>query len=43
MKKSILDARKKGDSLGGVIESVTNNIPVGLGEPIFSSLESEPQ
>ena len=41
MKKSILDARKKGDSLGGVIESVTNNIPIGLGEPIFSSLESE--
>jgi len=41
MKKSILDARKKGDSLGGIIESVTNNIPVGLGEPIFSSLESE--
>ena len=42
MKKSILDARKTGDSLGGIIESVTNNIPVGLGEPIFSSLESEP-
>ena len=41
MKKSILDARKKGDSLGGIIESVTNNIPVGLGEPIFRSLESE--
>ena len=41
MKKSILDARKKGDSLGGIIESVTNNIPIGLGEPIFSSLESE--
>jgi len=41
MKKSILDARKKGDSLGGIIESVTSNIPVGLGEPIFSSLESE--
>jgi len=41
MKKSILDARKKGDSLGGIIESVTSNIPIGLGEPIFSSLESE--
>ena len=41
MKKSILDARKKGDSLGGVIESITSDIPVGLGEPIFSSLESE--
>jgi len=41
MRESILDARKKGDSLGGIIESVTTNVPVGLGEPIFSSLESD--
>jgi len=41
MKINILNARKKGDSLGGIIESVTTNVPVGLGEPIFSSLESE--
>jgi len=41
MKKTILDARKKGDSLGGIIESVTTNLPVGLGDPIFSSLESD--
>ena len=41
MKKEILAARKKGDSLGGIIESITTNLPVGLGEPIFSSLESE--
>jgi chorismate synthase len=41
MRESILDARKKGDSLGGIIESVTTNVPVGLGEPIFGSLESD--
>ena len=41
MKTSILDAKKKGDSLGGIIESITTNIPVGLGEPIFNSLESD--
>lgn len=41
MKKTILEARKKGDSLGGIIESITTNLPVGIGEPIFSSLESE--
>jgi chorismate synthase len=41
MRASILDARKKGDSLGGIIESVTTNVPVGLGEPIFNSLESD--
>jgi len=41
MRAAILDARKKGDSLGGIIESIATNVPVGLGEPIFSSLESE--
>lgn len=41
MKKVILDAKKQGDSLGGVIESVTTGVPVGLGEPIFNSLESD--
>lgn len=41
MRAAILAARKKGDSLGGIIESVTTNLPVGLGEPIFGSLESD--
>ena len=41
MRAAILNARKKGDSLGGIIESITTNVPVGLGEPIFSSLESD--
>jgi len=41
MKENILSARKRGDSLGGIIESITTNVPVGLGEPIFSSLESD--
>ena len=41
MERSILTARKNGDSLGGIIESVSTNIPAGLGEPIFGSLESD--
>ena len=41
MRANILDAKKKGDSLGGIIESITTNLPVGLGEPIFGSLESD--
>ena len=41
MKTEILNARKKGDSLGGIIESISTNVPVGLGEPIFGSLESD--
>ena len=40
MRANIMNAKKKGDSLGGIIESVTTNVPVGLGEPIFDSLES---
>lgn len=41
MKKAILGAKRKGDSLGGIIESVATGLPVGVGEPIFGSLESE--
>jgi len=41
MRSAILAARKSGDTLGGVIESTTVNLPVGLGEPIFGSLESD--
>ena len=41
MRATILAARRSGDSVGGVVESITNNIPVGLGEPIFGSLESD--
>lgn len=41
MKDAILQARKDGDSLGGVIECTTTSLPVGLGEPIFESLESD--
>src|SRR6185437_2264148 len=41
MRSAIMDAKKEGDSLGGVVESVSIGLPVGLGEPIFSSLESD--
>lgn len=41
MREAILDAKREGDSLGGIIQSVTTGIPVGLGEPIFGSLESD--
>lgn len=34
-------ARKKGDSLGGVVECVARNVPVGLGEPVFDKLEAD--
>ena len=34
-------AMAEGDSVGGVVECVCNNVPAGLGEPFFNSLESE--
>ncbi len=30
-----------GDSVGGIIECVCTNVPIGLGEPFFESLESQ--
>ena len=38
----ILDAAMaEGDSVGGIVECVCTNVPPGLGEPFFDSLESE--
>ncbi len=33
--------KKKGDSLGGIIEGIALNVPVGLGEPVFDNLDGE--
>ena len=37
----ILDARKKGDSVGGVVELVVKGVPAGLGEPVFDRLDAD--
>jgi len=34
-------AVEEGDSIGGIIECIGKNIPVGLGEPFFDSIESK--
>ncbi len=41
MRKEILAAKRDGDSVGGVIEVIARGLPVGIGQPIFSSLDSE--
>jgi chorismate synthase len=41
MERAIAEARRSGDSLGGIIETRTSDLPVGLGEPFFDSVESE--
>ena len=37
----IKEARKDGDSLGGVVEAVARNVPPGLGEPVFDKLDAD--
>ena len=39
MVNSIMRARKKGDSLGGVVEVIAQGVPAGLGEPVFDRLD----
>jgi chorismate synthase len=41
MKETILRAKKEGDSVGGIVECVAFNLPVGVGEPIFDSLDAD--
>ncbi len=41
MIRVIEKAREEGDSVGGAIEGMALNIPVGLGEPVFDTLEGD--
>lgn len=41
MKQVILEASKKRDSVGGVTQTAIINLPVGLGDPWFSSVEAQ--
>jgi len=40
MQGAILEAKKEGDSVGGVLETVVSGFPAGVGEPWFDSMES---
>lgn len=35
------ETRKKGDSIGGIVDCVITGTPVGLGEPVFDKLHAE--
>ncbi len=41
MEKLILSAKAQGDSVGGVIYTLIQGCPVGLGEPVFDKLEAD--
>lgn len=35
------DIKEAGDSIGGVVEFIVNNMPIGLGEPVYQKLEAK--
>jgi len=41
MERQIDAARRRGDSLGGVVECIARGVPAGLGAPVFDKLEAE--
>jgi chorismate synthase len=41
MEEAIVNAKKEGDSLGGIVECIALNMPVGVGEPLFDSLDAD--
>lgn len=40
MEAYIKEIRSQGDTVGGVVECVIKNVPVGLGEPVFDKLHA---
>jgi chorismate synthase len=41
MENHILEIKKQGDTIGGTITCVIQNVPIGLGEPVFDKLHAE--
>ena len=41
MEEYIKSIKKQGDTIGGVITCVIQNVPIGLGEPVFDKLHAE--
>jgi chorismate synthase len=41
MTEAIEQARRDGDSLGGIVTFVARNVPAGLGEPVFDKIDAD--
>lgn len=40
MQKAIQQAKEEKDSLGGILQTIATNVPVGLGDPVYHKLEA---
>jgi len=41
MEETIASAKKAGESVGGVVECMAQNVPAGVGEPLYDSLDGD--
>ena len=41
MEKKILSLKREGNSIGGVVQVLAQNVPPGLGDPVFKKLDGE--
>jgi len=41
METAVINARKDDDSVGGIVECLVLNVPVGVGDPIFDNLDAD--
>jgi chorismate synthase len=41
MEKKLEEARRSGDSLGGIVEIIVRGCPPGLGEPVFDKMDAD--
>jgi len=41
MRGTIMKAKSEGDSVGGIVQAIAYDVPPGLGEPFFDSLDSD--
>lgn len=41
MENHIMEIKKTGDTVGGVVSCIIENVPIGLGEPVFDKLHAE--
>ncbi len=41
MSRAVGKVKAEGDSIGGIVEGIALNVPVGLGEPVFDTLDGD--